>query len=80
MGIGINPRVTGAKPLDNYRIELLFTNKERNVFDVKLYLTIGIFTAPFNGSIFWLNELDLDPDTLYVNSQPVKYCNGLTPS
>ena len=78
----MNPRVTGVKPLDNYRIELLFANQERRVFDVKPYLTIGIFrelwdTAlfngirAFNGSIIWPNELDLDPDTLYMNSQPV---------
>lgn len=78
----MNPRVTGVKPLDNCCIELLFANQERRVFDVKPCLTIRIFqelqdTAlfnsirAFNGSIVWPNELDLDPDTLYLDSQPV---------
>ena len=78
----MNPRVTDVKPLDNYRIELLFINQERKVFDLKPYLTIGVFqelqdTAifngirAFNGNIVWPNELDLDPDTLYLGSQPV---------
>ncbi len=78
----MNSRVTIVKPLNDYRLELLFTNEERKVFDVKLYLTIGVFQElndesifngirAFNGSILWPNDLDLDPDTLYLNSQPV---------
>lgn len=78
----MNPRVTGVKPLGNYCLELLFANHERKVFDVKPYLTIGIFQElqdeavfngikAFNGSIVWPNDLDLDPDTLYLDSQPV---------
>ena len=78
----MNPRVTSVKPLDNYRLELLFANQERRVFDVKPYLAIGVFyelrdmalfngIRAFNGSIVWPNELDLDPDTLYLDSQPV---------
>lgn len=78
----MNPRVTGVKPLDNYRLELLFTNQERRVFDVKPYLSIGVFQElqdrnlfngirAFNGSIVWPNDLDLDPDTLYLDSKPV---------
>lgn len=78
----MNPRVTGVKPLDNYCLELLFANQERRLFDVKPYLSIGIFQElrdialfngirAFNGSIVWPNKLDLDPDTLYLDSQPV---------
>lgn len=78
----MNPRVTSVKPLDNYQIELLFANQECRVFDVKPYLSIGIFQElrdvslfngikAFNGSIVWPNELDLDPDTLYLDSQPI---------
>lgn len=78
----MNPRVTSVRPLDNYRIELSFTNQERRVFDVKPYLSIGIFKElrdnamfngirAFNGSIVWPNDLDLDPDTLYLDSQPI---------
>ena len=78
----MNPRVTWVKPLDNYRLELLFANQERKVFDVKPYLTIGIFQElqneslfngirAVNGSIVWPNDLDLDPDTLYMDSRPI---------
>lgn len=78
----MNPRVTGVKPLANYCLELQFTNQERRLFDVKPYLSIGIFRElqdtslfngirAFNGSIVWPNDLDLDPDTLYLESKPV---------
>ena len=78
----MNPRVISVKPLDNYCLELQFTNKERKLFDVKPYLSIGIFQElqdtslfngirAFNGSIVWPNDLDLDPDTLYLDSKPV---------
>ncbi|MBN8821155.1 MULTISPECIES: DUF2442 domain-containing protein [Spirosoma] len=78
----MNPRVIGVKPLEDYRLELLFTNQERKLFDVKPYLSIGIFQElrdtsvfngirAFNGSIVWPNDLDLDPDTLYLDSQSI---------
>lgn len=78
----MNPRITRVKPLANYQLELVFTNWERRLFDVKPYLSIGLFhelkdTAifdgirAFNGSIVRSNDLDVDPDTLYLDSQPV---------
>lgn len=78
----MNPRVAGVKPLDNYLLNMVFTNHERRLFDVKPYLTIGIFrelrdtvvfnsAKAFNGTVVWPNEIDLDPDTLYLDSQPV---------
>ncbi len=78
----MNPRVIAVKPLDNYCIELIFTNQERRQFDVKPYLSIGLFQelrdkALFDGvqaslgSIYWPNELDLDPDRLYLESKPI---------
>jgi len=78
----MNPRVADVKPLDDYRLDMVFTNHERRLFDVKPYLTIGIFqelqdavvfnsVRAFNGTVVWPNEIDLDPDTLYLDSQPV---------
>ncbi|MBC7572378.1 MAG: DUF2442 domain-containing protein [Spirosoma sp.] len=78
----MNPRIANVKPLENYQLEMVFTNQERRVFDVKPYLTIGVFqelqdtalfngVRAFNGSIVWPNELDLDPDTLYLDSRPI---------
>ena len=79
----MNPRVVAVKPLADYWVEVVFTNKERKRFDVKPYLNIGLFQelrdeALFNGvqaslgSICWPNELDLDPDTLYLDSNLVE--------
>lgn len=86
----MNPRVVSVKPLADYTLELIFANYERKRFDVKPYLTIGVFqelkntslfnaVRPANGSIYWPNDLDLDPDTLYVESVKVPgSTSGLT--
>ena len=48
----MNPYVKQVHPLDDYRLELVFENGERRIFDVKPYLQRGIFTrcrtAPFS--------------------------------
>jgi Protein of unknown function (DUF2442) len=75
----MNPRVAHVTALPDYQLDLTFTNHERKIFDVKPYLTIGVFeelqdvslfnaVKPANGSIFWPNNLDLDPDRLYLES------------
>ena len=75
----MNPRVTGVLPEKNYNLHLWFTNGEEGVFDVKPYLDKGIFSQlkdismfnsvkPFIGSIQWANEVDICPDTLYLDS------------
>lgn len=75
----MNPRVTSVEVLPNYRLELTFTSGETGVFDVKPYLDKGVFSdlknlaifnavRPFNGTVVWPNELDFDPDTLYLES------------
>lgn len=80
----MNPRVTKVKPLPDFMLELWFTNEEHRIFDVKPYLSIGIFqelqdknlfvqAKPFNGTVVWPNELDFDPDRLYLDSQQVVY-------
>jgi hypothetical protein len=74
-------KVTGVKPLDNYRLELTFNNGETRLFDVGPYLEKGIFTELRDpsyfrsvrlafGSIAWPNEQDFGPESLYVESQP----------
>jgi len=66
----------------DYTLTLTFVNDEVKTFDVKPYLTIGIFrelqdqgifnsVRPFLGSIQWQNGQDLCPDTLYLDSVPV---------
>ena len=39
----MNPRVQNAKAIDNYSIQIQFTNGEYGIFDIIEYLNIGIF-------------------------------------
>ncbi|MCF8448262.1 MAG: DUF2442 domain-containing protein [Taibaiella sp.] len=75
----MNPRVNAVQPKPDYILAVKFNNGEQKLFDVKPYLTKGIFTAladrsifnqvkVFNGSVLWPGELDLCPDTLYEDS------------
>ena len=75
----MNPRVKIVKQNDNYTLDITFENGEDKIFDMKPYLSIGIFkelkdksifnsVRPFLGSIQWKNGQDLCPDTLYLES------------
>jgi uncharacterized protein DUF2442 len=76
----MNPRVKEVYPLENYELKLVFTNGEEKIFDAKPYLDMGVFkilkdieafktVRPFLGSILWENDIDLCPDTLYLESR-----------
>ncbi|MCU0286939.1 MAG: DUF2442 domain-containing protein [Acidobacteria bacterium] len=75
----MNPRVKKVTANNNYTLTLTFANNEVRIFNMKLYLNIGIFkelndlryfntVRPFLGSIQWKNGQDLCPDTLYEES------------
>jgi hypothetical protein len=79
----MNPRVRAVKPLSDYILKLTFTNGEVRTFDVKPYLSIGIFqelketsafntVKPFLGSIQWDGGQDFCPDTLFLESKRVR--------
>lgn len=78
----MNPKVKSVKALPNYQLDLKFSNGERRVFDVKPYLSIGVFKqlrddSCFNsvrvvaGSIEWAGEIDLSYDSVYLESKPL---------
>ena len=78
----MNPYVKHIRPLDDYRLEILFENGELRMFDIKPYLERGVFVHLQNpamfraarvvaGSVEWPGGLDLSYDTLYLESQPV---------
>jgi hypothetical protein len=78
----MNPRVKIVKPQKDYKLYLEFDNGELKIFDVKPYLTKGIFKELHNlelfnsvravdGSVQWNNEADFCPDTLYVESSEI---------
>ena len=60
----MNPRVASVEALDDYFLAVTFNNGEVRLFDVKPYLSRGIFSRltdgflfrqvrPFNGSVLW---------------------------
>ena len=68
-----------VKPLDDYKLQIIFDNNEERIFDVKPYLTDTYFAPLSNPHIFrtvkvnnitveWLGEIDICPDELYYNS------------
>lgn len=78
----MNPRVKNVHAKPDYMLEIIFTNNEKKLFDVKPYMDRGNFVElkdysifnsvrPFLGSIQWKNGLDLCPDTLYLESKPI---------
>lgn len=79
----MNPRVKEVYPIEDYQLRLVFSNGEEKIFDVKPYLTIGVFkellnpgifntVRPFLGSILWENNVDLSPDTLYIEGKKLQ--------
>lgn len=77
----MNPYVKQVRALEDFRLELIFENGERRLFDTKPYLGRGVFTRlqdrslfqaarVVSGSVEWPGELDLSYDTLYLESRP----------
>ena len=75
------PRVAAVTALDEYRLDIVFTNGERRVFDASPLLTVPAFRplqskAFFQavkvayGTVSWANNIDYCPDTLYLESLP----------
>jgi len=76
----MNPRVVAVKANPDFTLELTFENGQERIFDMKPYLSIGVFkelanptlfktVKPCFGSISWKNGQDLCPDTLYMDSK-----------
>lgn len=79
----MNPRIKKVKPGSDYTLTLVFTNNEVRVFDVKPYLSLGVFrelsnpsifkkVRPFMGTVQWKHGQDFCPDTLYMKSKPLR--------
>jgi hypothetical protein len=79
----MNPRVKEVIANDDFTLLLRFSNDEVRLFDARPYLEKGIFrelqdirlfkTAKvFDGTVQWIHEQDLCPDTLYLKSTRVK--------
>ena len=76
----MNSRVKEVNTIQNFILQLVFTNDEKKQFDVKPYFNFGLFSELSDYSIFktakvefgtvnWSNGLDICPDTLYLESK-----------
>lgn len=76
------PYVTSVRALDDYRLAVVFDNGERRIFDVKPYMSHGVFSRLRHSSLFkavrvvagsieWPGEIDLSYETLYIQGQPI---------
>jgi hypothetical protein len=72
--------VIDVKPLDDYKVLLTFEGNEKKVFDVKPYISKGIFKQLRDEKVFrsvkvsfdtiqWDNEADFCPEFLYEASK-----------
>jgi len=71
-----------VKPIKNYQLQIKFENNEWRIFDMNPYLNTGLFQQlkderKFNNvhvsldSIAWADDIDLDPEVLYMESIPL---------
>jgi len=81
----MRPRAVSVKPIDNYQLEVVFSNRDRGIFDVKPYMRFPAFkdlaacfdTVHVAGlSVTWSNGADICPDELYygcklINDRPI---------
>lgn len=75
----MRPKAIDVKPLEDYMLEIVFSNGEKKIFDVKPYLKFKPFEELKDKNIFnsvkigglsieWENGADICPDELYSNS------------
>jgi hypothetical protein len=75
----MSPKVSQVEALENYRLRLAFDNGEVRIFNVRPYISKGVFQAlqavdyfkqvkPFFGGVQWPQEQDFSADTLYLES------------
>jgi hypothetical protein len=77
----MNPRIQHVLSAhDNHTLTLEFANGETRVFDLTPYLGYPVFEPLRNigffklaraahGTVVWPQEIDFDPDTLYLESR-----------
>jgi hypothetical protein len=75
----MNPRVKQVRPLDDWKLELVFSNGETCVYDCQPLLDFGVFkelkdenyfrqVKAEHGTVVWPHEQDICPDSLYQDS------------
>ena len=78
----MNPTVTNVEALANHTLKVIFENGDIRLFDVRPFLTKGIFAELMDeeyfkqarvafGAVCWPHEQDLSKDTLYLLGKPL---------
>ena len=78
----MNPRIRQVAANDDHTLTITFANDEVRVFDMRPYLGYTVFEPLRNvaffklakaahGTVAWPQEIDFDPDALYLESHPV---------
>ncbi len=73
------PRVTAVTVLEDHHLLVSFGNGEQRRMDVRPYLAYGVFARlrdaaffllarPDHGTVCWPGGIDLDPDSVYLES------------
>lgn len=76
----MNPRVKQAEYKSKYKLLLIFENNEAKEFDFSAYLNYPIYkplvdesfcatVTVYNGTVVWNDDIDFDPDRLYMESK-----------
>ena len=78
----MNPRVTAVTPAEGHALLLRFNNGEQRRMDVSPYLAYPVFerlrepgffalVQADHGTVSWPGGIDLDPDSVYLESVPL---------
>lgn len=77
--------IKSVKPLDNYLLLLEFSNNEKRIFDVKTLFNKSVYKPLkdkllfnkvhiiYDYTIAWNEDIDMCPDSLYVDSIPYNF-------
>lgn len=77
----MNPRVKSVTALPMHHLSIVFTDGQRRRMDVSPYLVYPVFhplrdpdlfrrAAADHGTVAWPGGIDLDPDTVFLESAP----------
>ena len=75
----LNPRVKQVIPTDNFELVITFNNGEKKIFDAKTLFQYPMYqplknidffklVKADNMCVYWNDEVDICPDTLYSQS------------
>lgn len=78
----MNPKAVNVIYQKPYKLLITFDDHDQRIFNLKPYLEFPVYqplkdesfcsnVKMENGIVFWNDEIDMDPDRLYLESTPV---------